>query len=106
MALKCTNTSGPSSRPMKPYPLALLNHFPVPCNRSTSAPSARTLLAHEAVPSNLCHCASGERACQGLPIGKPLLERLGRVPLVAEPEHARDGFSIANCPTQYPAHSG
>src|SRR6266576_5296278 len=106
MALKCTNTSGPSSRPMKPYPLALLHHFTVPCKRSTFAPSARSLLAYEAVPSNLCHCASGERACQGLLAGKPLPVRLGRVPLVAEPEHARDGFSIADCPTQYPENSG
>src|SRR5882724_3323718 len=91
---------------MKPYPLALLNHFTVPCKRSTFAPSARTLLAYEAVPSNLCHCASAERACQGLPAEKPLPVRLGRLSLMAQPEHARDGFSIANCSTHYPANSG
>src|SRR5437660_1620778 len=34
-------TSGPSSRPMKPYPLALLNHLTVPFRRSTCAPSGR-----------------------------------------------------------------
>src|ERR1700730_2779309 len=33
------NTSGPSSRPRKPYPLSLLNHFTVPFRRSTCAPS-------------------------------------------------------------------
>src|SRR6266436_1982126 len=32
------NTSGPSSRPRKPYPLALLNHLTVPFRRSTCAP--------------------------------------------------------------------
>src|SRR5450631_3393304 len=32
------NTSGPSSRPRKPYPLALLNHLTVPFKRSTCAP--------------------------------------------------------------------
>src|ERR1039458_3144608 len=32
------NTSGPSSRPRKPYPLALLNHLTVPLKRSTCAP--------------------------------------------------------------------
>src|ERR1700722_256876 len=32
------NTSGPSSRPRNPYPLALLNHLTVPFNRSTCAP--------------------------------------------------------------------
>src|SRR5918999_308469 len=36
MALKCTNTSGPSSRVMKPYPLSGLNHFTVPV--ATSCP--------------------------------------------------------------------
>src|SRR5256885_7429712 len=91
---------------MKPYPLALLNHFTVPCKRSTCAPSARTLLAYEAVPSNSCHCASEERACQGLPAGKPLPVRLGRFSLLVQPEHARDGFSISYCPTHYPANSG
>src|ERR1039458_5935929 len=35
------NTSGPSSRPRKPYPLALLNHLTVPFKRSTCAPSFR-----------------------------------------------------------------
>src|ERR1700693_2214526 len=34
------NTSGPSSRPRKPYPLALLNHLTVPVRRSTCAPSS------------------------------------------------------------------
>src|SRR5208337_5007137 len=32
------NTSGPSSRPRHPYPLALLNHLTVPCKRSTRSP--------------------------------------------------------------------
>src|SRR5260370_28306798 len=32
------NPSGPSWRPRKPYPLALLNHLTVPFNRSTGAP--------------------------------------------------------------------
>src|ERR1700686_1154158 len=32
------NTSGPSSRPRKPYPLALLNRLTVPFKRSTCAP--------------------------------------------------------------------
>src|ERR1700677_273455 len=32
------NTSGPSSRPRKPYPFALLNHLTVPFRRSTFAP--------------------------------------------------------------------
>src|SRR5918992_1766648 len=30
IALKCTNTSSPSSREMKPYPLSGLNHFTLP----------------------------------------------------------------------------
>src|SRR5271169_5413077 len=32
MAEKCTNTSSPFSREMKPKPLASLNHFTVPCS--------------------------------------------------------------------------
>src|SRR5919109_4475556 len=30
MALKCTNTSGPDSCEMKPYPFSALNHFTTP----------------------------------------------------------------------------
>src|SRR5439155_19342324 len=34
MALKCTKTSGPPSREMKPNPFASLNHFTVPVMRA------------------------------------------------------------------------
>src|SRR3990172_6470560 len=34
IALKCTNTSGPPSCAMNPYPFASLNHFTVPCATS------------------------------------------------------------------------
>src|ERR687891_802445 len=37
IALKCTNTSGPSSWEMKPYPFSELNHFTVPV--ATAIPS-------------------------------------------------------------------
>src|SRR5512135_664255 len=32
---KCTNTSSPPSRPMKPKPLVALNHLTVPTKRSS-----------------------------------------------------------------------
>src|SRR5271169_7236541 len=65
------NTSGPSSRPRNPYPLALLNHFTVPFRRSTCA-----LLFLADFPEKgqiprtrkkLCrHCAADGKDCQGL----------------------------------------
>src|SRR5918999_1902548 len=36
MALKCTNTSGPFSWVMNPYPLSGLNHFTVPVATSNT----------------------------------------------------------------------
>src|SRR5947207_14902718 len=49
MALKCTNTSSPSGREMKPYPFSALNHFTVPCGICNSLPSALHLLTRRSV---------------------------------------------------------
>jgi len=46
MALKCTNTSAPPSRWMKPKPFASLNHFTVPLIRAIAASLATACAAH------------------------------------------------------------
>src|ERR1700683_755171 len=47
------NTSGPSSRPRKPYPLALLNHLTVPFSRSTCVPPIFAHSLESALPEAL-----------------------------------------------------
>ena len=89
---------------MKPYPLALLNHFTVPCKRSTFAPPARILSLPRTCLVICCNCASGEGACQGLPAEEGLSVRLERVSLMAQPEQAANRFSIADCPAHHPTN--
>src|ERR1019366_7903920 len=65
------NTYGPSSRPRKPYPLALLNHFTVPFKRSaTCAPYFLRIPPEKARfpgPQEMCrNCAAHQGNCQGL----------------------------------------
>src|SRR5215207_6035314 len=52
MALKCTKTSGPPSREMKPKPFASLNHFTVPLMRAMNRTSYRAM--------------EPDRACEGI----------------------------------------
>src|SRR5713226_1768850 len=64
------NTSGPSSRPRKPYPLALLNHLTVPFKRSTCAPLFFLRIPLKRRDSRgaqkMCrHCAADRGDCQG-----------------------------------------
>src|SRR5436190_21754725 len=77
MALKCTNTSGPSSCEMKPYPFSALNHFTTPvatCNPLLSGrhgPHGSDDLRLGALPGSTCrprvllvtHGAEPSRAC-------------------------------------------
>src|SRR5215218_5800835 len=59
MALKCTKTSGPPSREMKPKPFASLNHFTVPLMRAMNRTSYRAM--------------EPDRACEGMGRCRPPL---------------------------------
>src|SRR5688500_1455177 len=51
MAEKCTNTSGPPSTAMNPYPFSPLNHFTVPCAMTASWPRFGTPAGNAAARS-------------------------------------------------------
>src|ERR1700730_16090649 len=79
---------------MKPYPLALLNHFTVPFIRSTNAPSGTCSIA-EAVPFQLGQlCCYRRVLSRDWIIEKPLSVRLWTFLCLAKPEHTTNGLAI------------
>ena len=79
-------TSGPSSRPINPYPFALLNHLTVPFSRSTCSPSGRALLLRAHAPFSL-HCDAIYRGESRLGVTEKIFiyADLETLPLLGQP---------------------
>src|SRR6266852_1249191 len=92
MAEKCTKTSSPVERCIKPYPLAPLNHFTVPFSFTNTTPFASA--------SDRGHCINQDgriRSClpvSTIPTNKRLLSAKGR-PRYLQPLHRSGNCNFA-----------
>src|ERR1700674_359087 len=112
------NTSGPSSRPRKPYPLALLNHLTVPFRRSTCAPlffadfplkrrdsrgpqkCVGIVLLTGRTVKTVQYIARGHGQVLAVRKSHPCGSLARWSGHLGEPQDAADGFGIANAPLE------